>query len=260
VGTTSIAEFTDPRLVAVYDSVNQYGPGTQPDFVQRVAAEVGASTILDVGCGTGLITCALARVGYSMTGLEPSPLMLDVARSKLVSDRVRWILGDVSAIPAGPFDLAIMTGHVAQFFLSGESWRNALAAVRRSLRHGGWLAFESRNPDAGEWKRWAGSARRSVHVPRVGPIETWTEVDAVGEGVVSCTNHYLFTETGEHLLSPLRLRFRTAEELDGSLVDAGFTVEHVYGDWDRCPAAPTAPELIVVARRTRSRRERLGAG
>jgi hypothetical protein len=33
-----------------------------------------------------------------------------------------------------------------------------------------------------------------------------------------------------------------------SLAGAGFTIERVYGDWNRGPAGPTAAELIVVAK------------
>ena len=57
-GPPIIAEFTDPRLVAVYDTINAYDAGTQPDFISRLAAELRATAIVDLGCGTGLITRA----------------------------------------------------------------------------------------------------------------------------------------------------------------------------------------------------------
>jgi hypothetical protein len=55
--------------------------------------------------------------------------------------------------------------------------------------------------------------------------------------------------TGEEVVSPIKLRFRSEEEQTESLRGAGFTVERVYGDWDRRPAGPTSRELIVVAAR-----------
>jgi predicted TPR repeat methyltransferase len=51
-----MTEFTDPLLVPVYDTLNSYEPGTQPDFYAALAASIGAESIVDVGCGTGLIT------------------------------------------------------------------------------------------------------------------------------------------------------------------------------------------------------------
>jgi SAM-dependent methyltransferase len=205
--------------------------------------------IADVGCGTGVITCELAGKGYRMIGVDPAPAMLNVARQRPYGDRVRWIEGDVGRLGAPDADLAIMTGHVAQFFLSDESWHAALVALRAALRPGGRLAFESRNPAAREWESWTRDVRRTADDPVAGRVDTWCEVHDVRDGIVSCTNHYAFASTGEELVSPNRLRFRSEDELTQSLADAGFAVERVYGDWDYRRASPMARELIVVAAR-----------
>lgn len=244
-----MAEFTDPRLVAIYDTVNAYDADAQPRFYAELALQLGAESIVDVGCGTGLITCELARQHYRMIGVDPAPAMLGVARRRPYGDRVRWIEGDASRLGAPDVDLAIMSGKVAQFFLSDESWQATLAAVRVALRPGGRLAFESRNPAAREWERWSRHARRTADDPGAGRVDTWCEVDQVRHGIVSCTNHYAFVSTGEELVSPNRLRFRTEGELTQSLAHAGFSVERVHGDWDRGPPSPRARELIVVAAR-----------
>lgn len=247
-----IAEFDDPRLVAVYDSVNAYAPGTQPDFCLQLAAELGARAIVDLGCGTGLVTCALARAGYQLTGVDPAMGMLAIARTRAGGERVRWINGDAADLPpAGTVnaDLAIMTGHVAQFFVTDESWHSALTALHRSVRPGGRLAFESRNPGAREWEQWTQDASTSVFDPVAGRIDTWSEVRDVRNGVVTYENHYVFAATRDVLVSEGRLRFRSHAELTQSLADAGFAVERVYGDWDRRPAGPRTRELIVIAQR-----------
>jgi SAM-dependent methyltransferase len=247
-----VAEFTDPRLVAIYDSVNAYAPDAQPGFCLQLAAELDVGSIVDLGCGTGLITCELARGGYTLTGVEPSPLMIDVARRREGGDRVRWIEGDAETLRASgsvDADLAIMTGHVAQFFLTDESWHTTLTALHAALRPGGRLAFESRNPGAREWERWTRDAQTSVADPLAGRIDTWSEVQEVRNGVVTYANHYVFAATGAELVSEGRLRFRAETELTQSVADAGFAVERVYGDWDRRAADPTTPELIVVALR-----------
>jgi SAM-dependent methyltransferase len=233
--------------VAIYDSVNPYGADAAPGFYAGLAAEIGAGSIVDLGCGTGLITCALAQQGFRLTGVDPAPAMLTIARRRAHGDQVHWIDGDASQIGTPDADLAIMTGHVAQFFLTDEHWHATLTALHGALRPGGRLAFESRNPDAREWERWTREARTSADDPTAGRVDTWVEVDDVRDGIVSCTNHYLFTTTGDELLSPIRLRFRTRSELTTSLADAGFGVERVYGDWGRRPVGPTTRELIVVA-------------
>ena len=230
--------------------MNPYAADAQPGFYAQLALETGAVSIVDLGCGTGLITCELARRGYRMTGVDPAPAMLDIARLRPFGDRVRWICGSAGRLAAlDPLDadLAIMTGHVAQFFVTDNSWQEALASLRVALRPGGRLAFESRNPAAREWEGWTPAARRSVVDPAAGRVEVWSEVHELRDGVVSYANHYAFAATGEDVVSTARLRFRSVEELTGSLADAGFLVERIYGDWDRRPAGPRTRELIVVA-------------
>lgn len=51
-------------MVAIYDTVNRYAPGTQSDFYLTVGCDLGSDLIIDFGCGTGLITCELARRGH----------------------------------------------------------------------------------------------------------------------------------------------------------------------------------------------------
>jgi SAM-dependent methyltransferase len=72
-------EFTAPRLVAVYEALNGYAPGTQPDFYLRTAHECGARSVVEVGCGTGLITRLFLADGFDVTGIDPSGPMLDGA-------------------------------------------------------------------------------------------------------------------------------------------------------------------------------------
>ncbi len=240
------AEFTDPRLVAVYDDLNSYAPGSQPDFYARLADELGAETVVELGCGTGIVARALARGNRRVIGVEPSAQMLAVARAQ--GGTVEWIEGDANAIGTPDADLAVMSGHVAQFFVDDETWAGALAALGRALRPGGYLAFESRNPGAREWERWTRDHGQTV-ATAAGVVAQWIEVDTVGDGVVSYDIHYFFVASGDTAVSRGRLRFRAEAELTESLDAAGFTVEAMYGEWDREPVSAHARELIVVAQR-----------
>ncbi|MCU1361131.1 MAG: class SAM-dependent methyltransferase [Ilumatobacteraceae bacterium] len=233
----------------MYESVNSYGPGEQPDFCSSLAAELGARTIVDLGCGTGLITRQLALEGYEMIGVEPSAAMLTIARRRPQGDRVTWIEGRAEHIGTPAADLAIMTGHVAQFFVTDDSWIGALIALRAALRPGGRLMFESRNPLVREWERWTPAAAVVVDDPAFGRVRHWSDVHDVSGDTVTYSNHYVFTETDDEVVSPTKLRFRSEDQLTRSLVNAGFTIEHIYGDWDRRPPTPTTRELIFIATR-----------
>lgn len=240
-------EFTQPRLVAAYDAINAYEPDAQPGFYRGSAAEVGARRIVDLGCGTGLITCDLACHGFRMVGVDPSPGMMARARRRAGGERVRWIVGGADRIGTPGADLAIMSGHVPQFFLTDEEWHDALVWLRAGLQPAGRLAFETRNPSAREWESWTRSAGRWVDAGAAGRVETWCDFLHLDRGIVSYDIHYAFAATGDELVVPSRLRFRTEDELQTSLHATGFQIERVYGDWHRGPVTPTSPELIVMA-------------
>jgi SAM-dependent methyltransferase len=244
-----IPEFTDSRQVAIYDAVNSYEPGTQPDFYLRVAEEVNAETVIELGCGTGIITLELASKGYQMIGIDPSPVMLEVAQQKPGAGGVQWVQGGAGQLGTPGADLAIMGGHVAQFILKDADWLEALDGVKEALRPGGYLAFESRDPRAQEWKRWTGRKRIIPDSP-YGRIESWTEVTNVEGDLVHAVGHRRLVQSNEELVSPFALRFRSEELLRQSLISSGFSVQSVYGDWDSRPSAPGERELIVIARRS----------
>jgi SAM-dependent methyltransferase len=243
----STPEFTDPRHIVMYDAVNSYEPETQPDFYLGVAEELSAETVIDLGCGTGIITLEFARRGYRMIGVDPSPAMLEVARQKPGADRVQWVQGGAGQLGTPGADLTIMSGHVAQFILKDADWLEALAGVKEALRPGGFLAFESRDPRAREWERWTGSKRIIPNSP-YGRIESWTEATNVEGDVVHAVGHRRLLQNNEELVSPFALRFRSEELLRQSLISSGFSIENVFGDWDRRPSARGERELIVIAR------------
>jgi SAM-dependent methyltransferase len=239
-------EYHDPRLVALYDL---WDPSRADiPFYLQLATELSATSAVDIGCGTGVLACELARRGLRVTGVDPSPTMLEVARRRPGGELVRWIEGDAGRLGAAAADLAVMTGHVAQVIGDDQSWHGTLAATHTALRPGGHLAFESRNPSAREWSRWTPQAtRRRLHHPDLGQVEVWQQVVQVEGDQVTSEIHYRFAASGDELVSTTRLRFRTQAELSRSLTDTSFSVEHVYGDWDRQPVEPASPELIFVA-------------
>jgi SAM-dependent methyltransferase len=52
---------------------------------------------------------------------------------------------------AAQADLVVMNGHVAQVIAEDKDWDRTLGAAHRALRPGGYIVFETRNPDAAGW-------------------------------------------------------------------------------------------------------------
>jgi SAM-dependent methyltransferase len=239
--------YVDPRLVDLYDVTNVSRDDTE--FYLQLAAELQAGLILDLGCGTGLLARELALDGRTVIGIDPAPAMLAYARRQPGARRVEWIEGDSSTLGSAEADLVIMTGNVAQVFLEDQEWATTLRDIHAALRSGGYLAFESRNPADRAWDRWNRQATFKVCQTPHGQVEEWLELVSVGDGTVCFECHTLFRETGEMVVFRSILRFRSQEELTESLSRAGFTVEHVYGDWEHGPVSDTSREMVFIARR-----------
>jgi len=69
-----------------------------------------------------------------------------VAKSKDTNAAVTWVHADAAGIPPAGADLAVMTGNVAQVFLTGQDWAQALQAIGAALGPRGYLVFETRRP------------------------------------------------------------------------------------------------------------------
>ena len=95
--------YDDARLAAVYDVDNPDGP--DHDFFRALADEMSATMIVDLGCGTGILTVTLTRDDREVTGIDPAPAMLDYARNRPGADRAHWIQGTSDKIAPDSADL-----------------------------------------------------------------------------------------------------------------------------------------------------------
>lgn len=240
--------FDQPRLTAFYDTENSARHDI--DFYLALAGELGARHVVDVGCGTGMLAVELAEHGHSVTGVDPSPAMLNIAKSRPGNENVRWIDGTAVDLPAGEFDLAIMTGHVAQVFLDDTSWAANLTAIHRSLKSSGHLAFESRDPTASAWQKWTPEhTRRRVDGPNESVVVWYRTTEVPGDlqraPLVHFEAHHEFADD-EDWIATDTLRFPSEQLLSKSLRDNGFRIRSLFGGWDRTPIGPASGELIYL--------------
>lgn len=261
--------YQTPEVAQVYDAKN--AGRDDFEFYLQLAGELSAGipdfAVLDIGCGTGALGVQMAAAGYGVTGVDPAEAMLEVARNRPGGEAGTWIHGYAGDVPDAVADLAIMTGHVAQYFLTEEAWAEVLGEAHRALRPGGWLAFESRNPGRRAWERWVPEhTTRRLPSPGGGELTTWIELLEVDEdasdGVLE--THRGITiypdghRSGDH--SSETLIFRPLDRLIDSLDAAGFIVEQTYGDFSRGPIVEADPdretaasvEYILIARRATS--------
>ena len=233
--------FSDVRLARVYDDLD--GDRDDLDLYESIVAELGASSVLDVGCGTGTLACRLARRGVEVTGLDPAAASLDVARSKPGADAVTWLHAAADEAPNLGVDMVVMTGNVAQVFVADDEWTAALTAIRRAVADDGHVVFETRDPSYRAWEAWTREASVAVEATGAGPVERWVEVTSVALPLVSFRWTFRFLDTHVVVESDSTLRFRTVDELDASLAAAGFRIDEVRDAPDR-----PGREFVVIAR------------
>jgi ubiquinone/menaquinone biosynthesis C-methylase UbiE len=135
--------YSDDRLLsAIYRDRHNTALG----WIQDLHLHPGAR-ILEVGCGAGLITSALARNGYVVDALDSTMAMLQVTRNdaahQCVQDRIRMYSADVHALPfqAHTFDMVIAIGVIPWL----HSERLALRQMQRVLKPGGYLLVTADN-------------------------------------------------------------------------------------------------------------------
>ncbi len=224
--------FEDARLVSIYDSLD--GPRKDLDHYISIVKELGAKSLLDVGCGTGSLACLLAERGLKITGVDPARASLDFARTKSNANHVQWILGDATTLPPLTVDLAIMTGNVAQVFVTDQSWQETLAGIRKALHPDGYFVFEVRDPAKKAWLEWSrDKTYQRVNIPNVGFVEAWCEVNDVSNETVSFRWTYIFEADGKTISSDSTLRFRERDEVENSLKKSGFLVKEIRDAPDR---------------------------
>jgi SAM-dependent methyltransferase len=97
--------------------------------------------VLEIGCGSGLLTRHLVDAGFRVLATDASPAMLDLARATAPGAEgfARLTLPD-DPVPAA--DAIVGIGHPLSYLPSLHAIERALVAMSRALRPGGVLATD----------------------------------------------------------------------------------------------------------------------
>jgi SAM-dependent methyltransferase len=230
-------------------------------FYRDAAREYG-DPVLELGCGTGRITMALAEDGHRITGLDLSERMLERAvqkRKVLPVDaraRVQLVQGDMTKFDLGEeFRLIVIPFRPFQHLLEVQHQMNCLACVRKHLAPGGLLILDVFQTDAermhdpafqneclvAEYKTLDG--RQVKIAERVAAFRRADQRNDV-EMIFSVTHP---DGREERLVFAWSLRYFFRYEIEHLLVRCGFRVTALYGNFDRSPLADSSPEMIYTA-------------
>lgn len=243
---TQNAEFQNVKLAQIYEAFNQFSE--DGDFWLRTIQELHISEIIDFGCWTWLFTQRLAELGYSVKWIEPASAMLEQARSKEWSHRVEYIEWDYRTLEGLSTELILLTSHVAQFLWEDE-WENFLKQAYATLRDGWCLLFDSKNPIPKPWENYTREKYNKTKETSFWKINMQIETTDISWNTIEHTIYYAFEDTWEKLESKNTLVYRSKDELEKSLVGAGFKIAKVYGWWDSERYSDDCEEMIFLAKK-----------
>ncbi|SMY07365.1 class I SAM-dependent methyltransferase [Flavimaricola marinus] len=219
------------------------------------------TSILDLGCGTGSITLAMAErmaPGGRVAGVDLSPRMIEIARTR--APEHEWRIGDIAEPPVdGPFDLIVCCFHTLQALEEEETLAKCFANVADLLAPGGRFAFDIYRPNlewlTGPWegtsvaRRFEDEQGRPFHV-----VESDTHYDTDTRVLTSTWTLHDSTTDEALPLAPIvqRVRQYFPEDIERLLAGAGLTIDARYGDLLGGPYKDDSKLQVYVSRHSPS--------
>ena len=248
----NLEEFDDPPN---YDIEEGQRSAARIAFYCDLAKRVGGP-VLEIACGSGLVTLPIAAQRLDVTGVDLARPMLEHARKKAKQQRlnIRWVEADARSFDLGAqYQFILLTGNAFQAFLRREDQEALLASVKRHLAPQGLFAFETRNPAghdlANQPEEEFDQSYTSVEGFRVSVSFTQT-YDPIAQ-VMYWTSYRRWNngQTPHKKETHIACRFTHPQELNALLHYNGFQIMEQYGNWDKQVLSASSPSIISICKR-----------
>jgi SAM-dependent methyltransferase len=190
-----------------------YGSLAPGEREMGLLGDVAGKRVIEIGCGGGQNSIALAKWGATCVGVDPSPAQIAHARrlalgSNVVVQFIVGVAGDLSAFPAAHFDIALSS----YAFDYVTDLRRAYNEAWRVLKPGGLFIFSLSHP----WFQAVGwHLAGDPEAPEIGDYAAWPDVEEWDWSYEDGTR------------ARMRGHLRTLDHIINELIKAGFVLERL---------------------------------
>jgi SAM-dependent methyltransferase len=221
-------EIWDAEAAQRYDTpgTGRFAPEVLGPTVDRLAGLVGDGPALEFAIGTGRVAVPLSQRGVAVTGVELSVPMVEQLRTKVDSDTIPVVVGDMaSATVPGTYTLVYLVFNTISNLLEQSKQVACFRNAARHLRPGGRFVVELEVPGLRVLPPGQRAIVWSTEPGYIG-LDTY---DPLHQRLVS--HHFRFGEgRSAHVArSPHRYIWPAELDLMGQL--AGFELESRHTDW-----------------------------
>jgi ubiquinone/menaquinone biosynthesis C-methylase UbiE len=238
--------------MSVFDEMGKYWAeiadqnqtGRQIQFLQEMLKKNG--WVLDLACGTGRHLIPLSNEGYVVVGLDISPNLLRIAKTRW--REAQLVRADLRFLPFQPdaFSAAVSMDTSLGYLPSEQEDRQSLRELRVVVHRDGVLIVDVFNckrlmkryqangePKRREYASFFLLQERMVTTDGSRLHDLWTVRDKA-DGQVRVFEHVA--------------RLYTLGSLQGIVEKAGFSVKAVYGDYEGQTFSSESSRLIFIAK------------
>jgi SAM-dependent methyltransferase len=168
--------------------------GTAAPRLVKFAGVKAGIEVLDVACGTGVVSLTAARHGARVTGIDLTPELVERARenANLMHVEGEWIQGDAEALPFADASFDVVLSQFGHMFAPRPAI--VVAEMLRVLKPGGTIAFSTWPPELFTGRSFALMGRYSPPPPpEVSPPVQWGDPNIVRERLGSAVRDLTFT-------------------------------------------------------------------
>ncbi|MGA2523328.1 MAG: class I SAM-dependent methyltransferase [Candidatus Bathyarchaeia archaeon] len=241
------------HLLNVFDRMNVYWAEIadqnqtekQVKFIRNILKPQGI--ILDVACGTGRHAIPLSKEGYDFVGLDISPNLLKIAKTRLSS--MQLVKADVRHLPFKPqaFAAAVSMDTSFGYLPTEEEDMESLLELHQTIQKGGGLIIDvfnrkllmqkytvkqPVNSKPREYPSFSLSQKRTVDKNGLKLRDLWT-VCGKADGKIRIFRH--------------TVRLYQSQVLRDLLKQAGFVVTRVIGGYEGQQFSLDSDRLILIA-------------